>query len=461
MRTLTPHQSPPVADTALVVHGGRRLSGSVRTSGFKHSLVTITAAAAAAGATVRIDNCPDIVETTVLSALFRALGGSAEWADGTLTLNASAMDSVELPAELSDRIHGSVYLLPALLSRAGRVRMPASGGCQIGEGPRGRPVEHFVRVLERFGASGRTMPDGGLEIIAPKLTGCTIDLLDHTDNRAMITGSTYSGATKTALLAAAVAHGTTTLHHLYPKPDVTDLIVVLRQLGADIEIAGPETVIVHGSGPEALRQDVRHTLVPDLIEVITWICAGVVLADSPLYVAGPGMRRATDALRPELDLLDRMGVRLETSLTSLTVHPAERPLRPVDFTAASRGVFSDSQPFFALLGGYATGPTTITEAVWTNRFGYVPGLTALGMRATHDRHVLRVDGPCPPHLAGQHLHATDLRAAAVLLLAALAVPGRTTLANTHHLDRGYRDLTRDLRGLGADIATTEKGAIHA
>ncbi|MFD7069057.1 hypothetical protein ACFV97_17745 [Streptomyces sp. NPDC059913] len=468
MHGLTPHRDAPQDGAGLSVRGGNRLSGAVRTSGFKHSLVTVAAAAAAADAPVRIDNCPDIVETSVLSELFRALGGSAEHGDGTLVLDASGITGADLPAGLAHRIHGSAYLLPALLSRAKRVRMPPSGGCRLGEGQHGRPAEHFVSVLERFGATGRMLPDGGLELTAERLTGCTVDLLDYTANRAVITGSTYSGATKTALLAASVAHGTTTLHHPYRKSDVTDLMVVLRDLGADIEITGPETLVIQGRGPGTLRHPVRHTLVPDLIEVVTWICAGTLLADGPLHVAGPGMHRAVRVLGPEFELLERMGVRVDTSLAGLTVHPAQGPLRPVDFTAASRGVFSDNQPFFALLGAYATGSTTITDAVWANRFGYAPGLAALGMHVTHDGRSLRIDGPRPPHRAGQHLRATDLRAAAVLLLAALAVPGRTTLAETHHLARGYRDLAADLRGLGADItpteassAVTEKESVHA
>ncbi|MFE6049915.1 hypothetical protein ACFQ6N_04100 [Kitasatospora sp. NPDC056446] len=444
----------PAPEPVLEVNGGKRLSGSVRTSGFKHSLVTTAAAAAAARATVTIDNCPDIVETEVLSRLFRTLGGSADLADGTLTLDASSLGGSELPAELVGMIHGSMYLLPGLVARAGSVRMPASGGCPIGEGPHGRPVGHILSVMERFGAVGRVAPDGAIEVTATALTGCTIDLLDYTRNRAMMSGPLYGGATKTALLTGAVAQGTTTLHHLYPKPDVTDLIAALRDLGAELEHTGPETLVIHGRGAGALRQDVRRTLIPDLIEVVTWICAAVTLGDSPVHIAGPEMLRAVEALRPEFDLFDRMGVRVDIGEDGLTAHPAEGPLRPVEFTAASRGVFSDSQPFLALMAAYAQGPTTITEGVWEHRFGYVPGLAALGMRTTQDGHVLRVDGPCPPATAGLDLHATDLRAAAALLLAALAVPGTTVLRNHQHLDRGYRDITGDLRTLGADIRRT-------
>ncbi|MEU1306777.1 MFS transporter [Streptomyces shenzhenensis] len=446
----------PPGEPVLEIRGGNRISGSVRTSGFKHSLVTAAAAAATASAPVRIRNCPDIVETTVLGELFRATGANAHY-DGpteTFTLDASTWDGAELPADLVSRIHGSLYLLPALISRNGVARLPASGGCPIGEGPRGRPVKHVLDVMERFGATTRLTADGSVELTANRFTPCTIDMLDYTRNKALMSGPCYGGAVKTALLMGAVTHGTTTLHHPYLKPDVTDLVTVLRDLGADIEFAGPETWVIHGRGPEALNRPVDCTLIPDLIEVVTWICAGVVLADEPLRITGPGIDRAVRALEPEFDLLDRMGVRVDIDTDEVTVHSLTKPLRPVEFTAASRGVFSDSQPFLALLAAYAEGPTYITEGVWEHRFGFVPELAALGMQTTVDDTILRVDGTCPPHRPGNDLYATDLRAAAVLLLAALAVPGRTTLRNHHHLARGYRDLVADLVNLGADIRHT-------
>ncbi|MEU5764410.1 hypothetical protein ABZ782_00630 [Streptomyces asoensis] len=442
----------------LEVNGGKRIAGSVRTSGFKHSLVTSAAAAVAADADVVLDNCPGIVETDVLSRVFTTLGGRARYAEGTLTLNGSGIEHNVLPADLVSSIHGSLYLVPGLVARLGSVHLPASGGCRIGEGPKGRPVRHVLDVMERFGATGGTTAEGGLKVRAARLTGCEIDLLDYTRNRALMSGPLYGGATKTALLTAAAAEGVTTLHHLYPKPDVVALIDVLRELGTDMTWTGPETLVIRGSGIGALRRDVRYTLPPDLIEVVTWICAAVTVGDGPVHITGPGMDRAVAALAPEFDVLRRMGVVTDHEADSVTAHPAERPLAPVEVLAASRGVFSDSQPFFALMAGWAEGATLISEAVWEHRYGYVPGLTALGMDAVQDDYALRVDGVRTPHRAGQDLTASDLRAAAVLLLAALAVPGRTVLRNTHHLDRGYRDIVGDLRSLGADVAPAAEPA---
>ncbi len=445
-----------VGDHALVVHGGHRLFGTVRASGFKHSLVTIVAAAASSRACVRVTNCPDIVETRMLSELLAALGGIAVQVGDTLTVNASQLTQAELDPVAASRIHGAVYLVPALLSKVGRARVPTDGGCHIGSAPGGRrPVQHYVSVLERFGARARVLQAGDLEVSAPRLSGCEIDLLDYASGREIKTGPLYSGATKMALLTAAVADGVSTLHNLYPKPDVTDLVTVLRQLGADIESPAPGTVRVHGRGAEALCNDVAHTLIPDLIEVVTWICAGATLADG-LRITAADMTRAAAALAPELDVLDRMGVRMDLEPAELTVHAGDR-LTPCDITVASHGVYSDSQPFLALLATHASGPTRITETVWGERFGYLPGLAALGARMRRRNNVLRVNGPCPPRRAGQRLFATDLRAAAVLLLAALAAPGPTVIDGTHHLARGYPDLPGALRSLGAEITVASQG----
>jgi UDP-N-acetylglucosamine enolpyruvyl transferase len=245
------------------------------------------------------------------------------------------------------------------------------------------------------------------------------------------------------------------LHHLYPKPDVTDLVDALRGFGADIDTTSAGSLIVYGRGNGALCHDVCHTLVPDLIEVVTWICAGVVLSSSPLRITGTDMARACSALAPELAVLDEMGVQFDMSANEIMVHPAQA-LRAVDVTAASHGVFSDNQPFLALLAAYAHGTSKITDTVWPDRFGYLSGLVALGVDMCRRGPSLRVHGPCPPKKPGQRIHATDLRAAAVLLLAALAVPGPTTITGTHHLARGYPDLSAALCAFGADIQPMEE-----
>jgi UDP-N-acetylglucosamine enolpyruvyl transferase len=445
----------------LLVSGGRLLSGSVRTSGFKHSLVTVLAAAAAASATVRIRNCPDITETRVLAELLRAHGARASYAGSTLTVDAGELHPPRGDADAdridADRIHGAVYLVPAVLRRTGVAQLPVAGGCQIGDGPAmRRPVEQYVSVLQRFGARLSQLPDGRWEVRADVLRGTDVDLLDYAADRRLRSGPLYSGATKMALLTAVVSQGVSTLRNLYPKPDVTDLVDVLRDLGADLESPRDGTVVVHGRGGDDLCRDAEHTLLPDLIEIVTWLCAGLTLSAESLRIQGAGMDRALRALAPELAALERMGAPIDAGPSTVVVARADR-LNPIDLTAASHGVYSDSQPFFSLLAAQADGTSRITDRVWRNRFTFTGGLAALGMRIRRDGDTVSIAGPCRPARVGQRVVAPDLRAAAVLLLAALAVPGTTRIAGSHHLARGYPDLPGALRGLGAQISVITDG----
>lgn len=431
--------------------GGRPLNGAATVSGFKHSLVTVVAAACTARKPVLIRNCPDIAETSILAEIVRDLGGEAIRVGDCLSVDGSGLRNPELSNRLADRIHGVVYLLPALLRRCGAARVPAAGGCQIGEGPGGRrPVEQYLSVLRRFGARSQCTADGSIEVSAARLRGCEIDLLDYTSDRHLRTGPLYSGATKMALLTAVQADGVTVLRNPYPKPDVSDAVSVLRQVGADIEPAADGSLIVRGDGGSGLRHPADHVLLPDLIEVVTLIAACSLFGSAAIEISGGDMKRAARALAPEFDVLDRFGVRVDIAGSKLVVHPAD-VLRPADFTVASHGVFSDSQPFLALLAAHAAGQTRITETVWPNRFGYVPGLAALGIRLSADGSRLVVDGPWGRRCAGQRIAGADLRAAAVLLVAALGVRGTTIIGGTEHLARGYADLPATLRALGASI----------
>lgn len=437
------------APSTLVIRGGRELGGSVATSGFKHSLVTAVAAACLGQTRVRIDNCPAITESTVLAELVNRVGGSADLTGTCLLLDTSGLTTPELDARLVAAIHGSVYLAPALLVRFGSVTLPGSGGCQIGSGAGSRrPVEQYVDVLTRFGATASVLPDGGFTATASELKASDVDLFDYTDGRSK-TGPYYSGATKVAVLAAAGATGTSVLRNAYPKPDVTDMISLLRLMGADIEQPRDDLVVIHGD-PDRLRQPTEWTLLPDLIEIVTWICVGATVCPDGLTVTGPDMRRAAWALAPEIAVLDKMGVPVEVGASSITARPPTRP-STVDVVVTSQGIYSDSQPFIALLACAATGTSHIRDTVWTRRFGYADQLNRLGTSMRHSGDLLSISGPCRPTLPDQRLSASDLRAAAVLLLGSLQVSGPTTVDGMHHLARGYPDLPGELVRLGADI----------
>ncbi|MEU6373194.1 hypothetical protein [Streptomyces sp. NPDC046909] len=435
----------------LIVDGGNSLSGNVDVGGFKHSLVTVIAAAAVAQAPLLIRNVPDIAETRCLGEFLTACGASVEQRPAGLYVDAAALGLDADAGALLETIHGGVYLLPGLLAKTGRASLPVGGGCQIGDGAtQARPVQQYIDVLKRFGAEEGTVVDGRLQVTAPRLRGCDIDLRDYCADRVLRTGPLYSGATKIALLAAAVAEGVTRLAHPYPKPDVLDLIEVLRRFGADIAVSRDGTVTVVGNGGRDLTRTADFTLPADLIEVVTWICAGALAAETSITVQGTELERALKGLTPELRLLAEMGVELDLAPGRLTVHRAPL-LKPFHLTVSSHGVYSDSQPFLALLAGRADGRSVLVETVWKQRFQYAEELWRLGMHTTVSQGELAVSGGCMPFRAGRTVRGGDLRAAAVLALAALCVEGRTTVLGAAHLRRGYADFAGSLRGLGARV----------
>jgi UDP-N-acetylglucosamine 1-carboxyvinyltransferase len=438
---------PDVVD----VVGGHELSGTVQTGGFKHSLVTCVAAACLGSAPIQIDNCPGITETAVLGRLLRRLGAGVIFSGSSMTVDPAGLTSGDLDPEDAAAIHGSVYLAPSLLARFGAVQMPASGGCRIGPGSGARPVSHYLSVLSRFGADTRLIDGLGFRASATRLRAAEIDLLDYTSDRSIKTGPLYSGATKFAILAAASSRGTSVLRNPYPKPDVRDLVALLEAMGADIQTLPDDTLIITG-GLDRLCRPVTFSLSPDLIEVMTWLAAGIAHSPAGIVICGRGMHRSLAALAPELAVLRTMGVETgPADDTSITVR-RHRDLRPADVLVASHSVFSDSQPFLVLLACLAQGTSRITETVWPGRLSYVAELRRLGAPVRQDGHVLTIEGASAPKVACLDLRAGDLRAAAALILAALHVDGPSAIHGARHLARGYADLPGQLRALGADVS---------
>ena len=208
------------------MHGGRPLAGTIRASGFKHSLVTSIAAGLVTGSRLTLDACPDIAEAAVLVALLDDIGATTSRCADRLVIDPIGVRSGCLDPMLVQQIHGAPYLIPGLLARTGWASVGMPGGCRIGAGPEGRrPMAHYGAVLERFGVTVTTTEEGGLWCVARDLASCTIDLLDFTRGPGSVQ-NLYSGATKMALLVAGTASGVTTIHNPYGRADVADLIEV-------------------------------------------------------------------------------------------------------------------------------------------------------------------------------------------------------------------------------------------
>jgi UDP-N-acetylglucosamine 1-carboxyvinyltransferase len=439
------------------VSGGHRLVGEpIPISGFKHSLVTLFAAALIMRRPVVIHNCPDILETHVLSDLVRSAGGIAVYRENILQLDATHIKTPMLNLEDMDKIHGSSYLVPAFLAQFGTAQLTRGlGGCQIGNTEDGhRPWKHYLEVLSRFGATVSSGADGTVEVHETSLRACEIDLLDFTNDQRTATGPHYSGASKMAVLTAAIADGTSILRNLYPKPDVTDLLDFFESAGFAIGRQGPNVVTVTGGHRQA-SSALHVTLSDDLIEVVTYAVVAALHCDEPLELSVQHPQRCINALAPEVAALRRLGVRLEITHSQSIIASRLRKPSIGNFTSESCGIYSDSLPFLLLLSMFTQGESTFSDTVWPNRFQYLAGLTALGGSFQYHAEKWTVQGPCPPKIPGTIIQANDLRGAAVLVLAALSVPGSTIVRSTHHLSRGYAGLITKLRHLGAQITEIE------
>jgi len=438
-----------VADRATTwrIRGGGVRAASVPIAGYKHALVPMICMGALFPVSVEIRNVPDVLDTAILCRILERFGAEVELRDGTLRLETAKMTHRPIPDDLSAQIHGSVYLLPALLARFGVVDCGPSGGCQIGDAKDAgaRPIQHMVSVLERFGAKFDAV-GGRLVGRCDRLRGAVIDIMDYSQDpkREALEGPYHSGATKTAVMAAVVAEGATVIENPHDKEATLDLLAFLRAAGASIDVEPRRFVIQGGT---SLRS-VVHSLLSDTTEMVTFI-AHAVHARAPLRLERVTVDRVTGPLRPELDVLRAMGVELAWEADAVTVTAPER-LRAADVKATGLGVATDSQPFFTLMLTAADGVSRVSDGIWGNRFGYVEQLVRLGADLRVDERGVEVR-PGRPGRAGQTVDAGDTRAAAVLALAAAAIPGETVVRGVHHAARGYHELAPKLRATGVVV----------
>lgn len=440
----------------LVIEGSPTVfEGEVRLHGFKHSFVMAVAAAALADGEIVIGNYPDIVETREFEELFETQGGIMERTDLGMRVDATElMFTLPIGANGSS-IHGYGYLIPAALKRSGFIRVVAAGGCQIGGDEEGtRPVRHYVTVLNSFGIEASSDDSGEVVARSTGWLGTDLDLADFMSSGVDAFENHYSGATKMALLLAAAASTPSVLANPYVKADVLTLISTLRLTGVNIEMRrredSSELVI---TPPRRLMFGPNSSLrlPPDLIELMTFVVAGTIIATGPLLLCGAGQREYIGALRSEFQALETMGIVPEVTETDIRIRPQSR-IAPADIHVRHfDSIFSDSQPFFAFLASWADGRSSIRDDVWPKRFKYADQLRKLGLPMHHDGDVLQVDGPVRRAQQFDEVTATDLRAAAVLTLAALTCPGPVKVNNAGHLDRGYPDLVGSLASLGANL----------
>ncbi len=410
----------------LKITAGRPLAGTVRISGAKNSALPAMAAALLTSGELLLENLPFVNDIFTMRRLLRELGVSVEFeADHAARLCAATIQSHEAPYDLVKTMRASVLVLGPLLARTGRARVSLPGGCAIGA----RPINLHIKALEKLGAEVRT-EHGYVEATAAGLVGSEI-LFD----KITVTG------TENLMMAAALAQGRTVLENAAREPEVVDLAELLNKMGAKIEGAGTQTIAIEG-----VRQlgGTSHRIIPDRIEAGTFLVAAAITGGELVLVdTNPGHLSAV------IDKLREAGVSIEASNGKIRVR-GQAELKAVDvITKEYPGFATDMQAQYMTLMTQATGTSVITENIFENRFMHASELMRMGASIRLDGSRAIVTGKT--RLSGANVIASDLRASASLILAALVAEGSTVIDRVYHLDRGYEKIEDKLRSVGAEI----------
>ncbi|MFC0678812.1 UDP-N-acetylglucosamine 1-carboxyvinyltransferase [Lysobacter korlensis] len=411
----------------IVVEGGAALNGEVRISGAKNAVLPILCATLLGNETVEIRNVPRLHDVVTTERLLTQLGADViDHGDGVITVDPTTVNSQVASYDLVKTMRASVLVLGPLLAKYGHAEVSLPGGCAIGS----RPVDLHIKGLQTLGAE-ITVENGYIKARADRLRGAR-----HVFDIVSV------GATENVLMAATLAEGTTVLENAAMEPEIVDLAQCLNTMGARIEGAGSNRIIVHGV--ERLHGGV-HSVVPDRIETGTFLVAAAMTG---------GRITATharpDTLDAVIDKLSEAGARIECDGDRITIDMGGRRPRAVNLTTAPHPAFpTDMQAQFMAMNCIADGVGAINETIFENRFMHVNELMRLGADIRVDGHTAVVRGV--ERLSGAPVMATDLRASASLILAGLVANGETVIDRIYHLDRGYENIEAKLGALGAKI----------
>ncbi len=411
------------------IHGGRRLQGTVEISGAKNAALPAMAATLLTAEPVRLLNIPhvrDIITMAKLLAHMRCKVQSPDIPPSEFTIQAENVSHAEAPYELVKTMRASVLTLGPLVARFGYARVSLPGGCSIGA----RPIDLHIQALEKLGAT-TTVEHGYVEARAKRLRGATFRFPKIT-----VTG------TENILTAAVLAEGETVLENSALEPEVVDLAELLIKMGAKIEGAGTSTIRVQGV--EKLH-GATHTVIPDRIEAGTFLVAGAITGGEPLLTNCEPKHLAIIITK-----LEECGVDIRCEGPSaLRVRAAKKLVAADVSTEEYPGFATDMQAQFMALATQAQGVSHIRETIFENRYLHASEMVRMGANITIDGNLAIVTGPSP--LSGAPVTASDLRASAGLVLAALVADNTTWIDRVYHIDRGYEQIELKLSQVGASI----------
>jgi UDP-N-acetylglucosamine 1-carboxyvinyltransferase len=411
------------------IEGGKELSGTIRISGAKNATVALIPAAILTDEEATICNIPEITDTDALCDILNELNVNVKRASESIIINPKNMQNIEIKEEFSKKLRASYYFMGALLGKYKKAVMYFPGGCSIGA----RPIDLHLKGFEALGATVKS--DKNKYIVeAKELHGANIYL-----------DIASVGATINIMLAAVKAKGKTIIDNAAKEPEIVNVATFLNNMGAKITGAGTSTIKIEGV--DYLHQ-CFHEVIPDRIEAGTYIIIGA-LCGNPLKI---------DNIIPEhldslLSKLEEMGVDLEIGQDYVLVSNQNNKKATSIKTAVYPGFPTDLQQPFAVLQTQCNGKSKATETIWENRFMHIPYLRDLGADIVVKNQTATIIGPTP--LIGTSVVATDLRAGAAMVAAALIATGKTTITNVEHILRGYENIVEKLTNVGAKISIKE------
>lgn len=417
-----------------VVESSGPLVGEVGISGSKNAVLPIMAAAILSQGRCEILEVPMLKDVQVMCNLLRSVGAvvTEDYENSRVVIEPALVPKSEAPVELVNKMRASVLIMGPLLAKTGRAKMPLPGGCAIGE----RPINLHLKGFEALGGDVVRGFDF-VEATAEKLVGTTI-YLDFPS----------VGATENIMMTAVLAEGITIIENVAEEPEIVDLANFLNKMGAKIKGAGTDTIKIEGV--KDLNGAV-HQLIPDRVEAGTFMVAAAVTRGNITI-----KNAVSNHVKPIIAKLKECGVEVEVREDEdiIVVRADVLPLIPADIkTLPYPGFPTDMQPQFMALLSTIQGASEVVETVFENRFMHVREMNRMGADIQTEGKTAIVKGGRP--LVGTTVIATDLRAGAALVLAALAAAGTTTINEIDHIERGYSKFTEKLTGLGAVIKRLE------
>lgn len=419
----------------MIVRGGKKLTGSVKVEGAKNAVLPVIAATllASKGKSV-LTNVPSLSDVYTINEVLKYLQADVTFEGDVVTVDATGEISSDAPFEYVRKMRASIVVMGPLLARTGSARVALPGGCAIGS----RPVDLHLKGFEAMGATVK-IENGYIEATADRLKGAKV-YLDFPS----------VGATQNIMMAATLAEGTTVIENVAREPEIVDLANFLNQMGARVIGAGTEVIRIEGVQELTATE---HSIIPDRIEAGTFMIAAAITQGN-IFIEDAVPEHISSLIAK----LEEMGVQIIEEETGVRVIGPEK-LKAVDVkTMPHPGFPTDMQSQMMVIQMLSEGTSVMTETVFENRFMHVEEMRRMNADMKIEGHSVIINGPAK--LQGAEVAATDLRAAAALILAGLVAEGYTQVTELKYLDRGYNDFHGKLRSLGADIERVSNEVIN-